>query len=789
MLLLLAGSIAALAGSWGLSSLSGFGPREWVFGLDPSGGPEVARVELELDLRHAPELHGIASLHGTSAGAGSQALDFLLNRKLHIDRVVEDGADIPWHSGPRLRSAYHGEARVVRVERALRSSDSSLRIEYSGRGLAGTEGQDWMGILLLAPDELRMSFQTAFYPEVEPDLDGPGVAPLPASVRVLAPEGFEVYVPGKLVESGPAEGGGTAWRFESERPTVLSLFAAPRVRRETSLGDARVVTLLRDEHAHLGEGLAQEARQVLETYAQLWGSIGARTLGVCEIDCRGDSYNWAAQGIVTIDRRAFDEAVPVAQLAHEIAHLWWGQEVVASGRGERFLTESLAEYAAWRYFAKVHGESRALQASDAARDTWLRSVHELGADPALADVAFSTPGYAELAYAKGPLALLAVERRIGREALDALLCEYRSAAHDGAALAGFVTALRKHAGEPAEVAPWIERAGHVHLALEAVSDDDHATRGSVRVEGCRAGCPDLVPTALEIGARWPDRHESIEISLGSASTGFEADWSPSPTLIELDPRALVLGERGTALYRGPARLVYTEPLDGAESVAPGPLSVRLRFASALGPPPEDAADRIQRASTDARLAAESDLPAVESAHLKDSRSFAVKSVRLDDDGRGLCIAIDRTAPDCRHTLVLPAGFPDADGLPLPEQRLSFTTRAGDPGSRPRVVSTEPASGARDVPASLERIRVVFSKPMGPAGVGFKTWRIAELEQKGWAFPKLGRSVWQDEHTLSLELAGPLDAGRGYGLPLDERYFDLAGNELIGFELTFTTSRQ
>ncbi len=769
---LLAGSSAHCAGS--------------AFIRGPTAGSGVTRLELELDLRRPPELRGTATLHGTSAASEPDELEFLLNRALRVDRVVQDGAEVKWHSGPRLRSTYHSEARVVSVQRVPAVGEWSLRVEYSGNGANGTEGEDWMGILLLAPDELRMSVQTVFYPQVGADPDGPGVAPLPSSVRVMAPEGFEVYVPGKSLGSGPAEGGGTTWSFESEHPTVLSLFAAKRVRRETQLGDARVVTLLRDEHAHLAEAISREARQILESYAQSWGPIGGRTLGVCEIDGRGQSYNWASQGIITIDRHAFGNGVPVTKLAHEIAHLWWGQEVVASGRGERFLTESLAEYASWRYLAKEHGAATAQREIDEARDSWLNAVHERGADPALADVVFATPDYTSLAYAKGPLVLLAIERRIGAESMDALLRDHRTAAGDGATLDGFLTALRKHAGDPALVAPWIERAGHAHVALGSVRDEDQKTRGSVRVESCPARCPELVPATLEIGARWRGRSETITIPATTANLEFEAGWNPPPPVIELDPRGLVLGERGTALYRGLARFVSSEPLDGAQAVALGALTVRLRFAAALGPPPEDAAARIQTACTNAALAASSASAADKTARRKDPQMITVKSVRLGEEDRALCIAIEGTTPAHEHVLVVPAGFLDADGLPLPEQRVTFTTGAADPDSLPCIVSSEPANGARDVPVGIKNIRVVFSKPMRKS-VGFKTWRIAELEKKGRAFPALAEAVWEDDRTLSWKLSKPLEAGRGYGLPYDERYYDLEGNELVGFELTFTTA--
>jgi hypothetical protein len=774
--LVLAAGAAVAALLWLVSARTGFGASEWVLGAAAGGGGAagIERIELDLDLRKPPELRGVATLHGRG---GPGELDFLLNRGLDVVRVVEDGVERAWKDGPKLRSDYHKEARLVRVERPANEGAWSVTVEYAGRGLTGKEERDWMGVLLMAPDELRMSVQTVFYPEFEPDLAGPGVAPLPSSVRVKVPAGFEVHVPGRRVEGPVATEGGAAWRFDSELPTVLSLFAAPRVRSETELGDARVVTLLRKENEHLGEAFAAEARKILDAYGRWWGKIGARTLGVCEIESRGGSYNWAAQGIVTLDRHAIDGAVPVEKLAHEIAHLWWGQEVVATGRGERFLTEGLAEYASWRYLADAHGPERARTEIDAARAAWLGRAHELGRDPPLADVTFATKGYQELAYAKGPLALLALERRAGTAEIDALLRRYRAsagaagAASRGAgALDAFVAALGA-LGEPTLVLPWLASAGHAHLALAEVVREGGATRGRIVAAKCPSGCPVLAPSALEVAARWPGRTETLELAWKDAELHFAAPWD-APHRIELDPRALVLGDVLGADYAGPATLVATEPRSGAKDVPLGPLTVRATFGAPLDALPATAVARIQQACWDGAPPGE-------------NRHVVVSSATLADEGRTLVVAVDGTRPEALHVLAVPDGVLASGGLPLPGLRVEFTTRAADPAHRPTVVASLPAQGASDVPSDLAAIRVTFSEPMRTQ-TGFKKPAVAALERQGWRYPPIGDIRWEDARTLVIELTEPLAAGQGYGLPFGERWLDREGNQVVPFDLTFTT---
>ena len=728
--------------------------QEWLFGKAEIAESGVARIELELDLRRPPELRGIATLHGTAAEGAARQLDFVLNRALEVERIVEDGVELEWRPGPRAWSKYHREGRLVRVERAARGGPWSLSIEYSGRGMTGSEGKDWMGILLLAADELRMSVQTVFYPQVDPDPEGPAVAPLPASVRVLAPEGFEVYVPGRSLGSAPAEGGGVAWSFASEHATVLSLFAAPRARRTTELGDAQVVTLLSDEHAHLAEPMASESRRILDEYARLWGPIGARTLGVCEIYGRGDSYNWAAQGIIALERGALREGLPVAKLAHEIAHLWWGQEVVASGRGERFLTESLAEYASWRYLAQAHGQATAQREIDAAEADWLREVHRRGADPALADVEFSTPGYSALAYSKGPLVLCALESRIGREALDALLREHRSSSAAGATLAGFLAAIAEHAGPPAEVAPWIEQAGHAHLRLEA-SGTNGSQGCSVQVEACPARCPELLPESVEIGARWPDRGERISVGLEAPRTAL-AGWEPPPSLIELDPRGLVLGELGGSLYQGPRGSHQASRRRGPNRSRSG------RSACAcISPRLSRPCPRTQPSGSTRRASRPCSRPGIGRAKAPASTRRSPGALRPPRAGRTLCIEVEGTGPARAHPR-------RARGLPRP---TACAARAALSPSRPR----EPAAVVASSPQRRAR------RALQPRGVllradradGLQAWR-AELASG------LAASTAGDEHVggraHAVELAQPLEPAR-LRAPFDARTAD------PGFELT------
>ncbi len=142
------------------------------------------------------------------------------------------------------------------------------------------------------------------------------------------------------------------WSFESKQARHPSFLGGLYQRTETVPDGSRIVTLLPDEHAELAPGLVGEARgafEAFEAYARRFGAIDGGVIGIVEIHCRDSSYHWAAEGIVTFDRGALSGRVPVLKVAHEIAHLWWGQSAEATGPGERLLTEGLAEFSAWSH--------------------------------------------------------------------------------------------------------------------------------------------------------------------------------------------------------------------------------------------------------------------------------------------------------------------------------------------------------------------------------------------------------------------------------------------------------
>ena len=108
------------------------------------------------------------------------------------------------------------------------------------------------------------------------------------------------------------------------------------------------------------------SREPFRVLAFLRNAFGPPTTDrVTLIEIPGDSVNnFAVDGLVAISRGSYRRIEQSgtylsAMLAHELAHLWWGDLVNPVGPGARWLTEGFAEYSRYLYERATGGESLA----------------------------------------------------------------------------------------------------------------------------------------------------------------------------------------------------------------------------------------------------------------------------------------------------------------------------------------------------------------------------------------------------------------------------------------------
>ena len=212
-------------------------------------------VRYDVSLRVTPEdrrVEGEAAVTIRATRKLEQAL-FSLNDRLHVGSVRIGRTTVRFEEGPDLR-----EGRGIRVSlpSPLRvSKEATVTISYAGEGMnPDASGPDWMGILLVRDDEIRMSHQSQWYPVVP--LDDRVAAKLggPMSLRLDLPKGMNSLGPGTLERVKKAKRGREVhhWvpgtRFFACREELV-----PSTRRVTAPSGARAVCFLGCGQTALGD--------------------------------------------------------------------------------------------------------------------------------------------------------------------------------------------------------------------------------------------------------------------------------------------------------------------------------------------------------------------------------------------------------------------------------------------------------------------------------------------------------------------------------------------------------
>lgn len=124
------------------------------------------------------------------------------------------------------------------------------------------------------------------------------------------------------------------------------------------------------------------------------------------------------------DKRERGINLPFAGAAHELAHQWWGMQVIpADVKGSKMITESMAEYVSLKVLEKEYGRNKALEFLDRSMNTYLKSSNENeGSEPPLIYNKGNEKAF--IPYQKGMLALNAMSYYLGEEKFNNALKNY-----------------------------------------------------------------------------------------------------------------------------------------------------------------------------------------------------------------------------------------------------------------------------------------------------------------------------------------------------------------------------
>ncbi|SNT40649.1 aminopeptidase N [Asanoa hainanensis] len=311
----------------------------------------------------------------------------------------------------------------------------------------------------------------------------------PVNMRVTAPTGWIVAANAAVASTTPA-GPTTAWEFATSEPLAtyfVTLIAGPyHVVRSEHDGIPLALYCKASSAQHLdkdADEIFEITRQCLDKFHELFGY--RYPFGKYE-QAFVPEFNAGAMenpGLVVIrDEYVFRSAVTDSErelraitIAHEMAHMWFGDLVTMRWWDDLWLNESFAEYMGVRVTAEATRFSTAWTSFGMRRKAWgyetdqRPSTHPV-APTSVPDSADALVNFDGISYAKGAAALRQLVAWVGDEAfLAGIRAHFEAHAFGNATLADLLAALTTSSGRDlsAWASLWLRHAGVNTLRVSA----------------------------------------------------------------------------------------------------------------------------------------------------------------------------------------------------------------------------------------------------------------------------------------------------------------------------------
>ena len=375
----------------------------------------------------------------------------------------------------------------------------------------------------------------------QPDLKA-GVA-----LSVTAPRGWEVAGNAAGTEVDPGR-----WTFETTAPMstyLISLIAGPYHVRRAEHDGVPVALYCRQALApHLDKDVDELFEITAASFDRFHELFGVRYPFGKYDQAFVPEFNAGAMenvGLVTLrDEYLFRSAVTDAEremraetIAHEMAHMWFGDLVTMRWWDDLWLNESFAEYLGYRVVAEATRFRDAWSGFAASRKGWgyaadqRPSTHPV-APESVVDTAHALLNFDGISYAKGAAALRQLAAWLGDESFLAGLRTHIAAhAYGNATLADLLDALAATSGR--DLTAWADvwlRTPQVNTLWPIVALAPDGTYESVHIEQTApASHPTLRPHRIGVGVFDRGvRRRSITVDLAAIASTPVPDLSGEP---------------------------------------------------------------------------------------------------------------------------------------------------------------------------------------------------------------------------------------------------------------------
>ena len=369
-----------------------------------------------------------------------------------------------------------------------------------------------------------------------------GLDPFVGSLEILAPAAHQVVGVQGSAESVVPEGGLQRWTFALDEPTELVAFYAGVSESITREG----VTATYREGEHNIEYVNRAvdvAAELLPIFAEQYGALPIDHAFIAAVPRHFAFGGTSILGTVMLNEVAYTTHDYLVEqgVAHEFAHAWWGN--LASGNlpnEAAFLSEGMAEYAAWRAFGEARG--------DRARSSGMRmgATYYMYRRPDDIDMAIlvgnrQSPAYVHATYHKGAHVYRALEQIVGADDFGEALKTFVSRGYGQLSVAALIEDVAAASGFDASLFfdQWLNAQGYPviiatpspeGLTLEVQGDYDLAV--PLRITRADGSSETLV-----VSASGTSTHA---IDGAAALVAVDPDWTFVREVRPADPRDINL---------------------------------------------------------------------------------------------------------------------------------------------------------------------------------------------------------------------------------------------------------
>lgn len=388
-----------------------------------NGGYDVQHYDVHVRYGVGSEkLHGDTTLTAT---ATQDLSSFHLDLSLPASDVWVDGVDATFTQGRH-------ELVVTPATPLLTGAEFDVRVKYAG--VPGRTPSPGLGGWFETPD----GAVAAGEPEVAvlwfPSNDHPSDKAT-FDIYVQTRQGKQVISNG-LLKGRERVGKDVRWHWKMRQPMATYLATAvigdyDIVRGRTPGGTPYIYGITQ----HMGPALDRSARRSLRITPRVVDFF-TRKFGFYPFDNTGGTLVNASFGFSlenqtrpNYSKAFFAGGVNHEVVAHELAHMWWGDSVSVAQWRHIWLNEGFATWSSWFYLVNEPGADENLNDVFAANYRGLKGFREFW------QLSISDPGSGRVfdyaVYARGALALQALRNKIGAADHNALLRQWAADHRDG----------------------------------------------------------------------------------------------------------------------------------------------------------------------------------------------------------------------------------------------------------------------------------------------------------------------------------------------------------------------